>query len=61
MHLLGARHTQEQARASRLDVSPSAVEMLGGHTSRQKRVFVAGVSADRVLTLLDAASVATES
>jgi uncharacterized protein (TIGR00251 family) len=39
--------------AERLSVSPSAVEILSGHTSRQKRVHVEGVSADAVRALLD--------
>lgn len=34
--------------AERLGVSPAAVEILGGHASRQKRVRVAGVSADAI-------------
>jgi uncharacterized protein (TIGR00251 family) len=37
--------------AGRLGVPLSAVEILGGHTSRQKRVRVAGVSADAVRAL----------
>ena len=40
--------------AERLGVSPSAVEILTGHTSRQKRVRVKGVSADAVRALLSA-------
>lgn len=39
--------------AKRLGVSPSAVEIVAGHTSRQKRVRVAGVSADAVQALLE--------
>ncbi len=38
--------------ARRLGVSPSAVEILTGHTSRQKRVRVEGVSAAAVRALL---------
>jgi uncharacterized protein (TIGR00251 family) len=38
--------------AKRLGVSPTAVEILTGHTSRQKRVRVEGVSADAVRGLL---------
>jgi uncharacterized protein (TIGR00251 family) len=40
--------------AKQLGVSPSAVEILTGHTSRQKRVRVGTVSADAVLALLGA-------
>ena len=40
--------------AGQLGVSPSAVEILTGHTSRQKRVRVVGVSAEAVQALLDA-------
>ena len=40
--------------AERLSVSPSAVEILTGHTSRQKRVRVRGVSAKAVCGLLSA-------
>jgi len=39
--------------AKQLSVSPSAVEILSGHTSRQKRVCVRTVSAAAVLALLD--------
>jgi len=38
--------------ADQLGVSPSDVEILTGHTSRQKRVRVMGVSADAVRALL---------
>ncbi len=38
--------------AGQLGVSPSAVEILSGHTSRQKRVCVKGVSAVSVRALL---------
>jgi len=38
--------------AGRLGVSPSAVEILSGHTSRQKRVRVRGVSAGAIRALL---------
>ncbi len=40
--------------AGQLDVSPSAVEILTGHTSRQTRVRVMGVSAEAIHALLDA-------
>jgi uncharacterized protein (TIGR00251 family) len=40
--------------AGQLGVSPSAVEILTGHTSRQKRVRVVGVSAEAIHALLDA-------
>ncbi len=39
--------------AERLGVSPSAVEILSGHTSRQKRVRVKGISADAVRALTE--------
>ncbi len=39
--------------AKRLGVSPAAVEILGGYTSRQKRVRVAGVSADAIRALAE--------
>jgi uncharacterized protein (TIGR00251 family) len=39
--------------ANRLGTCASGVEILSGHTSRQKRVHVAGVSAAAVLALLD--------
>ena len=38
--------------ANRLDVSTSAVEILSGHASRQKRVRVKGISADAVRALI---------
>ncbi len=37
--------------AKRLGIAPSAVEILSGHASRQKRVRVAGVSAEAVRAL----------
>ena len=40
--------------ADQLGVSTSDVEILTGHTSRQKRVRVMGVSADAVRALLSA-------
>jgi len=40
--------------ADQLSVSPSDVEILTGHTSRQKRVRVMGVSAGAVRALLSA-------
>ena len=40
--------------ADQLGVSTSDVEILTGHTSRQKRVRVMGVSADAVHALLSA-------
>lgn len=39
--------------ARQLVVAPAAVEILSGHTSRQKRVRVAGVSAEAVRALAD--------
>jgi uncharacterized protein len=38
--------------AKQLDTSPANIEILTGHTSRQKRVRVAGVSADAIRALL---------
>lgn len=38
--------------AERLDVAPSAVELLGGHTSRHKLISVAGWSAEAVREVL---------
>jgi uncharacterized protein (TIGR00251 family) len=38
--------------AKRLSVSPSSVDILTGHTSRQKRVRVTGVTADAIQALL---------
>jgi len=46
-----ANHALQVFLAGRLGVSPSAVEILGGHASRRKRVRVAGVSADAVRAL----------
>jgi uncharacterized protein (TIGR00251 family) len=40
--------------AKQLDIPPSSVEILTGHTSRQKRVRVLGVSGDAVRALLKA-------
>ncbi len=40
--------------AGQLGIPPSAVEILAGHTSRQKRVRVVGVSVEAVHALLDA-------
>ncbi len=40
--------------AGRLGVSPSAVEILSGHSSRQKRVRVKGVSVGAIHALLSA-------
>lgn len=39
--------------AERLGIPSSSVEILSGHTSRQKRVRVEGVSADAVRALLN--------
>ncbi len=40
--------------AGQLSISPSDVEIIAGHTSRQKRVRVMGVSVEAVHALLDA-------
>jgi len=47
-----ANRALQKFLAGRLNVSPSAVEILTGHASRQKRVCVRGVSADAVRALL---------
>ena len=39
--------------AKHLDVAPSDVEIVAGHTSRQKRVHVTDASADAVRALLE--------
>jgi len=49
-----ANHALRVFLAERLGVSPAAVEILGGHTSRQKRVRVVGVSADAIRALAEA-------
>jgi uncharacterized protein (TIGR00251 family) len=46
-----ANHALQVFLAGQLGVSPSAVEILSGHASRQKRVRVAGVAADAVRAL----------
>jgi uncharacterized protein (TIGR00251 family) len=48
-----ANRALQEFLAERLGVSPWAVELLSGHTSRWKRVRVKGVSADAVRALLD--------
>lgn len=47
-----ANHALRKFLAEQLGVSPAAVVILSGHTSRQKRVRAAGVSADAVRALL---------
>ena len=47
-----ANRALQEFLADQLGVSPSDVEILTGHTSRQKRVRVMGVSADAVRALL---------
>ncbi len=49
-----ANRALQEFLAERLDVSRSAVAILSGHASRQKRVRVAGVSAAAVRALLSA-------
>jgi uncharacterized protein (TIGR00251 family) len=49
-----ANRALQRFLAERLGVSSSAIEILSGHTSRQKRVCVEGVSAVAVRALLDA-------
>lgn len=40
--------------AKQLGIPPASVEILTGHTSRQKRVRVAGISAEAIHALLEA-------
>ena len=47
-----ANRALQRFLAKRLDVSPSAVEILSGVASRRKRVRVTGVSAEAVRALL---------
>ncbi len=47
-----ANQALQKFLAKQLNVPPSAVEILAGHTSRQKRVRVADVSADAIRALL---------
>jgi uncharacterized protein (TIGR00251 family) len=49
-----ANRALRELLAERLGISPSAVEVLSGHTSRQKRVRVKGVSADAIRALIKA-------
>ena len=49
-----ANQALQKFLAERLQVPPSAVEILTGHTSRQKRVRVSGVSGDAIRALLEA-------
>lgn len=49
-----ANRALQEFLADQLGVSPSDVEILTGHTSRQKRVRVLGVSAGAVHALLSA-------
>jgi uncharacterized protein (TIGR00251 family) len=49
-----ANQALQKFLAKHLDVPPSAVEILTGHTSRHKRVHVAGVSAKAIHALLEA-------
>jgi uncharacterized protein (TIGR00251 family) len=49
-----ANQALQEFLAGRLGVSWSAVEILSGHASRQKRVRVAGVSAAAIRALLNA-------
>jgi uncharacterized protein (TIGR00251 family) len=52
-----ANQALQEFLAEELGVSRSSVEILSGHTSRQKRVCVKGVSADAICALMDAAHV----
>jgi uncharacterized protein YggU (UPF0235/DUF167 family) len=49
-----AHHALRVFLAERLGISPVAVEILGGHSPRRKRVRVVGVSADAVRALAEA-------
>jgi uncharacterized protein (TIGR00251 family) len=48
-----ANRALQKLLARRLGVPPSSVEILSGHTSRQKRVRVTGVTARAVRALMD--------
>lgn len=52
-----ANQALQEFLAGELGVSRSSVEILSGHTSRQKRVCVKGVSADAICALVDTAHV----
>jgi len=47
-----ANRALQEFLAQRLGVLPSDIEILTGHTSRQKRVCVRGVSADAIRALM---------
>lgn len=47
-----ANQALQEFLAERLGVAPSAVRILGGHTSRNKRVRVVGIPAGAVCALL---------
>ena len=47
-----ANQALQKFLAKQLRIPPSAVEILAGHTSRQKRVRVTGVSAEAIRALL---------
>ena len=48
-----ANHALRKFLAKRLGVSPAAVEIITGHTSRQKRVRVSGVFAAAIRALTE--------
>lgn len=48
-----ANQATQKLLAKRLGVPPSSVEILTGHTSRQKRVRVTGVSAEAIRALVE--------
>ena len=50
-----ANRALERYLANRLGIPAAAVAVISGHTSRHKRVRVAGVSATQVLSLLSSA------
>jgi uncharacterized protein len=49
-----ANNALQKFLAKLLGVPPSSVEILTGHTSRQKRVRVVGISAEAIHALLEA-------
>jgi uncharacterized protein YggU (UPF0235/DUF167 family) len=49
---LKANQALQKFLAKQLGTSPANIDILTGHTSRQKRVRVAGVSADAIRALL---------
>ena len=48
-----ANQALQKFLAKQLDTSPTNIDILTGHTSRQKRVRVVGISADVIHALLE--------